>query len=60
MNRYIRLAAAAAASLIALAGAARAEPGREFPDDLMPEEDVTLSQALGARKTFKYLYDFGD
>jgi hypothetical protein len=36
------------------------EPGREFPDGLMPEEGVTLSQALGARKTFKYLYDFGD
>jgi Plasmid pRiA4b ORF-3-like protein len=30
------------------------EPGREFPDDLMPEEDVTLSEALGTRKSFKY------
>jgi hypothetical protein len=37
-----------------------AKPGREFPDDLMPEEDVTLSEALGKRKSFKYLYDFGD
>ena len=36
------------------------EPGREFPADLMPEEDVTLSEALGSRKTFQYLYDFGD
>lgn len=36
------------------------EPGREFPDDLMPEEDVTLTEALGTRKTFEYLYDFGD
>ncbi|MBQ1761716.1 MAG: plasmid pRiA4b ORF-3 family protein, partial [Aquincola sp.] len=36
------------------------EPGREFPDDLQPEEDVLLSQALGRRKSFKYLYDFGD
>jgi hypothetical protein len=36
------------------------EPGREFPDDLMPEEDVTLTEALGMRKTFEYLYDFGD
>lgn len=36
------------------------EPGREFPDDLMPEEDVPLGAALGKRKTFKYLYDFGD
>ncbi len=36
------------------------EPGREFPDDLMPEEDVTLSEALGKRKSFEYLYDFGD
>jgi len=36
------------------------EPGREFPDDLMPEEGVTLGQALGRRKSFKYLYDFGD
>jgi len=36
------------------------EPGREFPDDLMPEEDVTLARALGRRKSFEYLYDFGD
>jgi hypothetical protein len=36
------------------------EPGREFPDDLQPEEDMLLSQALGRRKSFKYLYDFGD
>lgn len=36
------------------------EPGREFPPDLMPEEDVPLSKALGSRKTFQYLYDFGD
>lgn len=36
------------------------EPGREFPDDLIPEEDVMLSEALGTRKTFEYLYDFGD
>lgn len=36
------------------------EPGREFPDDLMREEEVTLTEALGTRKTFEYLYDFGD
>jgi hypothetical protein len=36
------------------------ELGREFPDDLQLEEDVLLSQALGRRKSFKYLYDFGD
>lgn len=36
------------------------EPGREFPPDLMAEEDVPLSGALGRRKTFQYLYDFGD
>jgi len=26
----------------------------------MPEEDVTLTEALGTRKTFEHLYDFGD
>lgn len=36
------------------------EPGSEFPDDLRREEDVLLSHALGRRKSFKYLYDFGD
>jgi hypothetical protein len=36
------------------------EPGREFPDDLMPEEDVSLAEALGRRKSFGYIYDFGD
>lgn len=36
------------------------EPGREFPDDLMPQEDVSLTEALGRRKSFEYLYDFGD
>jgi hypothetical protein len=36
------------------------EPGREFPDDLMAEEDMPLSAALRSRKSFQYLYDFGD
>jgi hypothetical protein len=36
------------------------EPGGEFPDGVQPEEDVLLSQALGRRKSFQYLYDFGD
>lgn len=30
------------------------EPGRELPDDLMPEEDVPVSQALDRHKSFPY------
>lgn len=36
------------------------EPGLEVPDDAMDEHGVTLREALGARKTFRYVYDFGD
>ena len=35
------------------------EPGLDFPD-VANEEGVTLSQALGSRKTFQYIYDYGD
>lgn len=35
------------------------EPGLDFPE-VMDEEGVTLRKALDARKTFQYLYDYGD
>jgi hypothetical protein len=35
------------------------ESGLDFPN-VMDEEKVTLRQALGTRKTFVYVYDFGD
>ena len=37
----------------------RKEPGLELPE-VMDEKHVTLRQALGARKTFVYVYDYGD
>ena len=37
----------------------RKEPGLDFPE-VMDEEHVTLREALGARKTFVYTYDYGD
>ena len=37
----------------------RKEPGLEL-DHVTDEERVTLSKALGARKTFVYVYDYGD
>ena len=36
------------------------EPGWELPEGVVDEESVTLQEALGARKTFVYIYDFGD
>lgn len=38
------------------------EPDPDFPSDLPVEDEkkVTLAKALGARKTFTYLYDYGD
>lgn len=35
------------------------EPGLDFPN-VMDEEKVVLRQALGTRKSFVYVYDFGD
>lgn len=35
------------------------EPGLDL-DHVMDEERVTLREALGARKTFVYVYDYGD
>ena len=29
-------------------------------DDIADEENVTLREALGAKKTFTYVYDYGD
>ena len=37
----------------------RIEPGLDL-DEVMDEEQVTLREALGARKTFLYVYDYGD
>ncbi len=36
------------------------EPGWDLPDDVLDESAVTLQEALGSRKTFSYIYDFGD
>ena len=36
------------------------EPGWALPDEMLDESTVTLQRALGARKTFVYVYDFGD
>ena len=38
---------------------ARKEPGLDLPE-VMDEEHVTLRDALGARKSFVYVYDYGD
>ncbi|CDS50458.1 TnpR protein [Polaromonas sp. CG9_12] len=35
-------------------------PGWDMLEDVQDESSVTLQQALGARKTFMYVYDFGD
>lgn len=37
----------------------RKEPGLDLPE-VMDEEHVTLRDALGARKSFVYVYDYGD
>ena len=36
------------------------QPGWEMLEDMLDESTVTLQEALGARKTFMYVYDFGD
>ncbi|GHD81102.1 plasmid pRiA4b ORF-3 family protein [Vogesella fluminis] len=38
------------------------EPDPDFPSDLPVEDEkkVTLAKALGVKKTFTYLYDYGD
>ena len=38
----------------------RVEPGIDLPEQVLDEEGVTLREALGARKKFIYLYDWGD
>ncbi|MEO7159726.1 MAG: plasmid pRiA4b ORF-3 family protein, partial [Polaromonas sp.] len=35
-------------------------PGWDMLEDVQDESSVTLQQALGTRKTFTYVYDFGD
>jgi hypothetical protein len=35
------------------------EPGLDFPE-VLDEQGVALSEALGSRKTFNYIYDYGD
>lgn len=37
-----------------------AEPEDDLPWEVLPEQRAKLKKALGARKTFSYLYDFGD
>ena len=46
--------------IFADANYARVEPGLELPDGVLNESSVTLRQALGSRKTFVYVYDYGD
>ena len=36
------------------------EPGWDLPDEVLDESTLTLQEALGSRKTFNYVYDFGD
>lgn len=36
------------------------EPGGDLPEGVIDEEHVTLRAALGGRKTFDYVYDYGD
>ena len=38
----------------------RIEPGWDLPDGVLDEAHVTLHEALGSRKTFVYVYDYGD
>ena len=38
----------------------RIEPGWDLPDGVLDEAPVTLQEALGSRKTFIYVYDYGD
>ena len=38
----------------------RIEPGWDLPDGVLAEAHVTLHEALGSRKTFVYVYDYGD
>lgn len=37
-----------------------AEPDWDLPDGVLNEDKVTLKAALGARKAFVYVYDYGD
>ena len=37
-----------------------AEPGLALPDEVDAEDGVPLREALGTRKTFLYVYDYGD
>jgi len=36
------------------------EPNSELPDDALDEDGVTLREALGRSKSFRYIYDYGD
>ncbi len=46
--------------IFADANYARVEPGLDLPDGVLNEAPVTLRKALGSRKTFVYVYDYGD
>lgn len=45
-----------------IGGACYGEPDPDYPHGLLVEDEkkITLMKALGARKTFTYLYDYGD
>jgi hypothetical protein len=36
------------------------EPNSELPDGVLDEEGVTLREALGRSREFRYIYDYGD
>lgn len=36
------------------------EPGLDFEQEIDDEDGVSLREALGARRTFQYVYDYGD
>lgn len=46
--------------IFADANYARLEPGLDLPDGVLDEKSVPLYKALGSRKTFVYVYDYGD
>lgn len=35
-------------------------PDPDWPDDMVSEKRVTLAKAVAGKKTFHYVYDFGD
>jgi hypothetical protein len=46
--------------MFAEASYGQVEPGNDLPDSVLDEDGVTLGEALRTRKSFVYLYDWGD